>query len=426
MARRERTAGRHGLAAIVFLLMASTGAGAQSGTPNTSVAVRELAPAELRSAVPFGAIVGVRPISNGTVLVNDGGNRQLVLLDAMWSAKTVVIDSATPDGQGYGPLPTPFVPYLGDTTLFFDRKSETISVIGPAGEMVRILAAPKPTDFRFLSAFSGGVDGKGNLIYRGEQPRDANAPPVPFFVASLQPPDSAPIVRANFESRSVDTLARIKVAGNVRARMDTVGSQTVYTVTVNPLLVVDEWAMLSDGTLAMVRGHDYHVDVVASNGTRVAGPKLPFDWKSVTDAEKQHLIDSTLAAQEKEKAATPDATALPNAVGVARVRVRSGVGLSIARKVADRREIPDYWPPIRYGATKADADGNLWILPTTSAQSKAGELVYDVVNNRGEMMHRVRLPAGRSIAGFGRGGVVYLMQRDNSGAWFLERTRVVP
>ncbi len=88
------------------------------------------------------------------------------------------------------------------------------------------------------------------------------------------------------------------------------------------------------------------------------------------------------------------------------------------------KEMPDYQPPIRSGAAKADLDGNLWILPTTSAQSKAGELVYDVVNSKGELFQRVRLPVGRSIAGFGHKGVVYLMYRDGTTGWFLERTRI--
>lgn len=36
----------------------------------------------------------------------------------------------------------------------------------------------------------------------------------------------------------------------------------------------------------------------------------------------------------------------------------------------------------------------------------------------------VRMPSGRSIAGFGRGGVVYLMYRDGANGWFLERTKL--
>lgn len=89
------------------------------------------------------------------------------------------------------------------------------------------------------------------------------------------------------------------------------------------------------------------------------------------------------------------------------------------------KEIADYYPAIRSGAVKADLDGNLWILPTSSAQSKAGELIYDIVNKKGVLAQRVRVPLGRSIAGFGHNGIVYLMQRDVNGAWFLERSRIV-
>ena len=89
------------------------------------------------------------------------------------------------------------------------------------------------------------------------------------------------------------------------------------------------------------------------------------------------------------------------------------------------RQIPDYYPAIRPFAAKTDLDGNLWILPTTSAQAKAGELIYDVVNNRGVLFQRVRLPLGRSIAGFGRNGVVYLMYRDGTTGWYLERTKIL-
>jgi hypothetical protein len=72
----------------------------------------------------------------------------------------------------------------------------------------------------------------------------------------------------------------------------------------------------------------------------------------------------------------------------------------------------------------ADLDGNLWILPTTSAQSKQGELVYDVVNPKKGLFQRVRMPLGRSIAGFGKGGVVYLQSGDRTNGFYLERARV--
>ena len=49
----------------------------------------------------------------------------------------------------------------------------------------------------------------------------------------------------------------------------------------------------------------------------------------------------------------------------------------------------------------------------------------DVVNAKGELFERVRLPVGRSIAGFGKDGVVYLVSGDGSVGFFIERSRLV-
>ena len=87
-------------------------------------------------------------------------------------------------------------------------------------------------------------------------------------------------------------------------------------------------------------------------------------------------------------------------------------------------EIPDYYPPIRQNSAIADLDGNLWILTTTTAQSKHGELVYDVTNPKKGLFERVRMPVGRSIAGFGKGGVIYLQSGDRAGGFYLERVKL--
>jgi hypothetical protein len=48
--------------------------------------------------------------------------------------------------------------------------------------------------------------------------------------------------------------------------------------------------------------------------------------------------------------------------------------------------------------------------------------VYDVVNGKGEMIKRVRVPLGRRIVGFGRGGVVYMTSGDIKTGYILERS----
>jgi hypothetical protein len=88
-------------------------------------------------------------------------------------------------------------------------------------------------------------------------------------------------------------------------------------------------------------------------------------------------------------------------------------------------EMPNYVPPIRVGSVRADQDNNVWILPSTSSRSINGELVYDVVNRKGELFQRVRLPVGRSIVGFGKGGVLYLANGNLTTGFALERVRVV-
>jgi hypothetical protein len=83
--------------------------------------------------------------------------------------------------------------------------------------------------------------------------------------------------------------------------------------------------------------------------------------------------------------------------------------------------IPDYVPPLRDGSARADADGNVWILPLTSLGAPGGGLLYDVVNRRGEIFERVQVPSGCSVLGFGKGRVVYITCTATS----LERRRIV-
>jgi hypothetical protein len=94
--------------------------------------------------------------------------------------------------------------------------------------------------------------------------------------------------------------------------------------------------------------------------------------------------------------------------------------------MATPAEIVDYYPPIRSGAARADRDGNVWILTATTAHSRSGELVYDVVSAKGELFQRVRFPKDRSLAGFGPKGVVYLMAGSLASGFTLERTELAP
>jgi hypothetical protein len=85
-------------------------------------------------------------------------------------------------------------------------------------------------------------------------------------------------------------------------------------------------------------------------------------------------------------------------------------------------DIPDYKPPISYGAARADADGNLWVRANPMRPMPGGQ-IFDVINRKGEMIDRIQIPMGFTLVGFGEGKVVYLSNRDAKGL-HLSRVRL--
>jgi hypothetical protein len=244
--------------------------------------------------------------------------------------------------------------------------------------------------------------------------------------------DTIALLRADFETRRVDTISRLKSMNGKHPELIFGGANgMVFKLAANPLPNGDEWAVLSDGSVAIVRGADYHIDWINPDGSTRSTGKMPFAWRRGTDDERRARIDSTQKSIDQTATLRPSVPSGGAGGGAASgtSRVSGGAAPPSPQMRTERRlvppgEIPDYYPPFRIGSVRADLDGNVWILPTTTAQSLAGELVYDVVNLRGELFQRVRVPAGRSIAGFARGGVVYLMNGDLTNGFVLERTRI--
>ncbi|MEP6763478.1 MAG: hypothetical protein ABJB66_04155 [Gemmatimonadaceae bacterium] len=402
----------------------------------------------------LGLVIGVRQLKNGQLLVSDGGHRRLLMLDPTLRTTSVVLDSAPGKVNSYGSRATPILAYLGDSSLIFDFAAQTMVLIGPSGAVGRAMAVPNPRDLQTMAGSLAGIDDRGRFVYRGLSRKrggkvGANASPLMVVNdntnGTQSNADSVPLLRVDFQSRQVDTIADLKNFFSRRIQLDsTPEGRPIIRSYNNPAPLSDEWAMLSDGTIAMVRGHDYHVDWLASDGRISSTGKTPFDWKRLTDDDKRRMIDSARVRDSLEtetrlsiqRAAEARAKAAGRVSNASTASGRGGGepnaftsnrpgGLPIMQtKYVALSEMPDYLPPVRNGALRGDADDNLWILPTTSAQSQRGELVYDVVNRKGELFERVRIPLGRVIAGFGQGGIVYLTSGSIKGGFHLERAKI--
>jgi hypothetical protein len=400
----------------VILLLAATAAGAQDKIP-----IRTIGPILATSTENVGQAVTVRGTSDGHVLVGAGGRQRVYAFDSTLLKFTIVADS----GTGTGVLPirtTGLIPYLGDTTLMADFGANALQVLDGTGKTVRSMAPPHAADLLFLGIPAGygrpGLDPKGRLIYRSQLRPNIRPTPTPSGSqkVELMPinADSAPILRGDFDTRTVDTLAWMKTPSQGRMAMEMKENlaggppSIMMHMQLNPFQMSDEWSVLSDGTIAIVRVHDYHIDWIDPDGSHRSSAKMPIDWKRYTDAEKTQRVDSIKKVIDQQ---------LKNALSA-----QSGAGapqMKMDVSIVPDSEFPSFWPPIQPGSVLADLDTHLWILPTTSTNAAAG-FTYDVVNRTGEIFERVQLPKGHVLVGFGAHNVVYLTKADGK-ATYLER-----
>jgi len=393
--------------------------------------VRPLGQIEATSGA-FGTVVGVRHLPGNTLLVNDVLRRQVVLLDSALAPVKIVADTTAATRRAYGNRIGGLLAYRGDSTLFIDPGSLSMLVIDPDGSIVRTMAAPRADD---LAAVLGGPRGNagfdkdGRLVYRPAQAIAGFGTLPTTAGVHVVAPDSAPIVRFDLTTRTLDTIAytRIEPHKVVVARTD---SGTSVSPILDPLPDLDEWTIDAAGNVVVLR-HDMHIDFVDARGNR-RGPRIPFAWRRLTDSAKVAIVDSLRKVnQPTTQQEVRPAGLVPLGVGPAQGGGAAGgppqVGpVPLGGPAGGRRvlpghvtlvppeKLPDYWPAFDRGALRADPSGKLWIRVLTGRE-REGVAQYAVLNAEGELVDTVLLPRGTVIVGFGEGGMVYLAVRDAAG-----------
>jgi hypothetical protein len=435
------------LVLAVFAVSATT-AQAQQRPP-----VRKIGAVSAKTAETFANVSGVRSLSDGSVLVNDLPNRRVLLFNPQLSSFTVVADSTSATDNAYGGRTGSLVAYRGDSSIFIDPASVSMLVIDPKGKVARVMAIPRADDAMILGSGLGNpvFDGSGRLIYRasagfgmrgiragGNSVRITQGPPGgaaggrPPAMAPPEIPDSAFIVSVDLATRKVDTLGYIRTPKTkFEINQDANGGMRMQSMN-NPLPVVDDWSVLPDGSIAFVRGKDYHIDWVTKDGVKTSSSKIPFNWQRMTEEDKVEFLDSLKAARARlgPNAPVPGAPGMASPGQAAQVMVFSqtmGGGGGGAQPAPTRTmapteptyvpasDLPDYKPAFFAGSTIADSEGNLWIR-TIPTEAIPGGPVYDVINRKGELVERVQIPENRTVVGFGTGGAVYMLNREGATA----------
>lgn len=442
--------------AAALVCVSTTGRTQQQPPP-----VRPLGPITNVSRDSLGSVTAAVQVAGGRVYVNDILAHRVLLYDSTLSSVTVVADSVSGGANAYGSRPGTLLRYRGDSALFITPAALSMLVLSPAGTIVRTMAMPPAGGGlpALLGSIFGtpGFDAQGRLAYYSPVRLNFRGLPSAGPMAMV-PPDSALIVRFDFATRTLDTAASIRIArSRTLVNRDDQGRFAV-TITAFPPMTVDDWAVTSDGSIAVVRGRDYHVDWLNADGSWTASPRMAYAWERMNDDEKTALIDSSatvmqtnmdsMAARVQRGAAigagprmeARGAEVGPGGGGTMQVTIaapgagegRGGGGgggggptttVNMTKPTVIRAEladVPDYRPAFRQGAVRADVDGRLWIRTSKIVD---GRPVYDIVDRSGQVTDRVQLPQFRTIAGFGP-GVVYLAVRDSVGGTHLERARV--
>jgi hypothetical protein len=407
----------------MFVTVAATSADAQGGPP-----VRQLPRAIAATTEPLLSTSQVRALPGGRLLLNDATRRRLVLFDSTLATFTVVADSAVGFPNPYGTAISTLLPYRGDSSLLMDPTSLSMLVIDPEGRIVRVRAIPRSQDATRIANLYSGVDADGRLLYRGINPLMLPSVPPGGGVAVPEQPDSIAVLRIDLATRKLDTAALVKTPKSTMTVTQSPSGGIRINQRTNPLPTLDEWAVTSDGRLALVRGRDYHVDWLNRDGTITSSPKMPFDWQRLDEDGKAKFLDSVKVAREKQRETSMKMmqTRYDSLMEVS--RKTGGPAPEPMPPVQDMYppinmvgpdEIPDYKPPFGASAVRADADGNLWIR-TNPMKPTPGGPIYDIVNGEGVLIDRVQFPVTRTLVGFGPGGIIYVGTRGPRGV-MLER-----
>lgn len=342
-------------------------------------------------ATPFTQIGGVRELRDGRVVVLDPRDKAATLIDfATRSSRTI---GRVGSGPGEYLQPQRLIALRGDSSAVYDVSNLRFMLITPDGEAGAMFQ---------VEAVAGGMG-------RGSAPRAADARGRIFFEGSafavtaagtLVPADSAPVLRFDRVTTTLDTLAWLHLAdGNATARGMSGGGVSLR-VGLRAFPARDDWAVMPDGGVAIVRARDYHVDRYSAAGARSAGRAVPVRRLPVTEADKEEI------RQERR----------------ANVGLQTGRGGAVstrARRPPADPEFPAFKPPFVSGSTFSRPNGELWVLRSRVA----GEApVYDVFNDVGSIAKRVALQAGTRLVGFGN-GTVYLVRTDDDDLQYLQRYR---
>lgn len=376
------------IAGKITVLMATV---ALPGSRAVAQEVLSLAEPTASHSEPFSLISGIRELSDGRVLVSDALEESLYVLDSDLET------SAKLARNGQGPdeyrQPDALFAWPADSTLMTDLGNGRLTVVGPDYKFTRTIPVVQQEGMGLQIILPSSVDGTGRIYYR------------PRGDGGIR--DSADVVRWDPAGGEPAVVARVKLQ-DVIERTSGGANNMRQEVRPVPLSPEDGWSVGPDGSIAVVRSADYHVEWTRADGTVVSGP--PVSWRPVPvrDADKKAWVEA-MAARGVMMMVTNDN-------GNLNASMRRGAGGRGAPSL-DGFQWPETKPPFDASTVRASPDGRLWVTRHVAAGDRP---LIDIFDSGGRHVAMITLPADRELVGFGTRSM-YLARSDDLGFQWLER-----
>ena len=370
--------------------------------------LKTLAKPDVEYEEPFTQINGVRELRDGRVIVSDVREKTVQIVDLKaGSAQKIGREGS---GPGEYALPMRLLALPGDTSVVYDPLNRRFLVIGPDG---------KPGAFVSFESENTGGRGRVTLGARYTDARGRLYSTGPNF--SIGPngepstSDSAPILRLDRQTRKTDTLAWVFTPTTTIRTSQGGTNISVRSGGGNPYAEADDWAVMPDGRLAVVRVKSYRVDWYAPNGQKTSGPVIAYEKLKVTEDDKKAFRERRASGAGgativfTEQRGGPGGTS--RSAGVAPPNVQ----------IPEPTDWPELKPPFVANAAFAAPNGTVWVLRTRAAKDKIP--TFDVFDATGKVVNRVAIPADTRLVGFGN-GTVYLARSDEDDLQYLQRYKM--
>ncbi len=364
-------------------------AGLGTAVAVTAAVAQEPATTELRPAMvmkdPFAHVTGARELAAGNVLVVDGSDNRIWIVNPKTEQKDLVGSIGTGPLQYQGGWATSAV---GSETAIHDFRSHRLLIVDANGKPVRTRPVPSISGLDFGPALSFHVDNRGVIYeYSSEFVRGAHG---------LQPADARAILRIEGDPARIDTVAMIPVPrGDAMVQRGSGGGTTMLSGQANPFVPRDAWTVAGDGRVAIVHAAPYRLEWISPQGAHTMGPVISYTPVAVTQADKAaysttHRGDMTVS------------------VGVE--------GGSPSASEGGRTDWPAVKAPFGFEAALAHPDGSIWVLRNGAAGDSHNH--YDVFDAGGRVTRRVDVPGDCRIVGFGR-SAVYAVRKSGDAENFV-------